>query len=115
MASPSHAPDVSSRAWYNAPITEFLHADSDTLVGRLTRNSDFAVLPEQRDAWLSQIQLLQDRLGGLPGSLLMEFSIPRIGRRIDTVLLTGPLVFVIEFKVGGTAFDREAVDQVWDY
>jgi hypothetical protein len=85
------------------------------VVGRLTRNSDFAVLPTQRDAWLAQIRLLQDHLGGLTGSLFMEFSIPRMGRRVDAVLLTGPIVFVVEFKVGDTLFDRAAVDQVWDY
>jgi hypothetical protein len=115
MASPSHALDASSRAWYSASITDFLQADYDTVVGRLTRNSDFTVLPEQKDAWLVQIQLLQDRLGDLTGSLFMEFSIPRMGHRIDTVLLTGPIVFVLEFKVGDTVFDRAAVDQVWDY
>ena len=38
-----------------------------------------------------------------------------MGRRIDAVLLIGPIVFVIEFKVGETEFEREAVDQVWDY
>jgi hypothetical protein len=38
-----------------------------------------------------------------------------MGRRIDAVLLIGPVVFVIEFKVGESAFDRAAVDQVWDY
>ncbi len=27
----------------------------------------------------------------------LEFSIPRMGRRIDTVLLVGPVVFVVEF------------------
>lgn len=45
----------------------------------------------------------------------MEFSIPRMGRRIDTVLLIGPIVFVIEFKVGDAHIDRAAIDQVWDY
>src|SRR6266496_2859775 len=115
MAGPSHVLEAGSRAWYSASITEFLHAGSDTVVGRLARNSDFSVLPEQRDAWLFQIQLLKDLLGGLTGSLFMEFSIPRMGRRIDTVLLTGPIVFVVEFKVGDTVFDPAGVDQVWDY
>jgi hypothetical protein len=59
--------------------------------------------------------VLQDHLGGLTGSILIEFSIPRMGRRIDAVLLIGPVVFVLEFKVGDTVFDRAAVDQVWDY
>ena len=38
-----------------------------------------------------------------------------MGRRIDAVLLVGPVVFVIEFKVGESVFERAAVDQVWDY
>jgi hypothetical protein len=38
-----------------------------------------------------------------------------MGRRIDAVLLLGPVVFVIEFKVGASVFERAAVDQVWDY
>jgi hypothetical protein len=103
------------RAWYGTSIPEFLRAKSDTVVGRLATNSDFAVLPAQRDAWLSQIGLLQAQLDGLTGSLFMEFSIPRMGRRIDVVLLIGPIVFVLEFKVGETIFDRAGVDQVWDY
>jgi hypothetical protein len=38
-----------------------------------------------------------------------------MGRRIDAVLLIGPIIFAIEFKVGEKTFDRSAVDQVWDY
>jgi hypothetical protein len=45
----------------------------------------------------------------------LEFNIPRMGSRVDAVLLIGPVVFVVEFKVGEAAFDRAAVDQVWDY
>lgn len=104
-----------SRAWFSSTIAEFLQTDSDTIVGRLTTHSDFAVLPSQRDAWVSQIDLLKRELGGLNGSVFMEFSIPRMGRRVDAVLIIGPVVFVVEFKVGDTEFDRAAVEQVWDY
>jgi len=45
----------------------------------------------------------------------LEFNIPRMGRRIDAVLVVGPVVFVIEFKVGESNFERAATDQVWDY
>jgi len=106
---------VSSRSWYGASIAEFLKVQSDTVIGRLARNSDFALLPTQKDAWLEQIRLLQTCLVGLAGSLFLEFNIPRMGRRIDAVLLIGPVVFVIEFKVGESVFERAAVDQVWDY
>jgi hypothetical protein len=107
--------ELSSRAWYGASIAEFLQANPDAIVGRLTRNSDFTVLPTQRDAWFEQIHFLHGQLGGLTGTIFLEFSIPRMGRRIDTVLLIGSIVFVVEFKVGGKSFERAAVDQVWDY
>src|SRR5206468_9615868 len=44
-----------------------------------------------------------------------EFNIPRMGRRIDVVVVSGPVIFAIEFKVGEKVFDRSAIDQVWDY
>lgn len=84
-------------------------------MGRLATNSTFADLRSQKDAWLSQIDLLQAHLAGLSGSVFLEFNIPRMGRRIDAVLLIGPIVFVVEFKVGEKTFDRAAVEQVWDY
>lgn len=104
-----------SRSWYQASIADFVNSGPDSVVGRLATNSDFAVLPTQRDAWLAEIDLLQTHVRGLSGSLYIEFSIPRMGRRIDAVLLIGGVVFVIEFKVGATEFDRAARDQVWDY
>ncbi|MCU0915302.1 MAG: DUF2075 domain-containing protein, partial [Planctomycetes bacterium] len=64
---------------------------------------------------MAEISLLQTHLTDLKGSLFLEFNIPRMGRRVDAVLLIGPLVFVIEFKVGESQFDRAAIDQVWDY
>lgn len=73
------------------------------------------MLETQRDAWVVQINVLRERLRGLTGSLFFEFSIPRMGRRVDVVLLTGGVVFVVEFKVGATSFDIGAIDQVWDY
>ena len=106
---------ASSRAWFSASIGDFLQTQPDAVVGRLATNSDFTLLLTQKEAWLAQIGFLQAYLGGLSGSLFLEFNIPRMGRRIDTVLLIGPVVFVIEFKVGESAFERAAVDQVWDY
>jgi hypothetical protein len=70
----------------------------------------------QRDAWLEQIHILKVVLAGrIEGSIYLEYVIPRLGRRIDAVLLLGPVVFVIEFKVGEVHFTRHASDQVLDY
>jgi hypothetical protein len=86
-----------------------------TVVGELTINADMDVVPAQVEAWTHQIQFLKARISGLTGAIFLEFNIPRMGRRIDTVLLIGPVVFIVEFKVGAARFDRSAIDQVWDY
>lgn len=104
-----------SRAWYASSIPDFLHARPETVLGLLAENSEFGQVATQRDAWVYEIRLLQFCLTGISGSLFLEFSIPRMGRRIDAVLVAGPVVFAIEFKVGGESFDRAAIDQVWDY
>lgn len=104
-----------SRAWYAASIEEFRASTNDQILGRLAENSTFAVMQTQRDAWTSEIEFLRERVRGLPGSIFFEFSIPRVGRRIDVVILTHGVVFVVEFKVGATATSTSAIDQVWDY
>jgi hypothetical protein len=104
-----------SRAWFHSSIQRFLQLDTDSVIGRLTRNSDVDVVPAQTEAWLAQIDILREALRGLSGSVFLEFNIPRMGRRIDAVLLIGPVVFVVEFKVGATRFERASIDQVWDY
>ena len=96
----------SLRFWYGASIAEFLEADPQTMLGQLAFNCDFALIPTQRDAWLAQIEFLRSQLSGLSGSIFFEFNIPRMGRRIDVVLVIGPVVFAIEFKVGEKAFDH---------
>ena len=75
----------------------------------------FAVESAQRDAWLGQIELLKPALEGLPGAIFFEFIVPRIGSRIDVVLIIGAIIFVVEFKVGEKDINREDVNQVWDY
>ena len=109
----------SSRAWYQAPVETFLAASSDEIIGALATNSDHEILQTQRDAWLEEIALLKQNLGDpltpLSGSLFLEFTIPRLGKRIDAVLLLNSVIFVIEFKIGEKSFDRTSIDQVWDY
>jgi hypothetical protein len=102
-------------AYYAADVEEFLGAAADTILGSVERNSAFAVEPTQRDAWIFQIELLKPALAGTSGTLFLEYIVPRIGSRIDAVLVSGPVVFVIEFKVGEKEFKRADINQVWDY
>ena len=103
------------RAWYSASIADFLKSSVDTIFAQLAKRNDFDLISTQRDAWIDQIEFLRSALNGLTGTLFLEFNIPRMGRRIDAVLLIGPVVFVVEFKVGEKEFERAAVEQVWDY
>lgn len=106
------------RAWYGAPLSAFVSERPTDILGKLTINSGlagFPVDPSQTSAWLHQVTFLQSALQGLTGFIAIEFTIPRMGRRIDVALLLGPIIFAVEFKVGSKTFDRSSLDQVWDY
>jgi len=104
-----------SRAWYGATIDEFLQTPVDDVVKSLVINSEFPVLPTQRSAWTESLDVLNQSLEGLEGSLFLEFNIPRMGRRIDAVVIIGPVCLVVEFKVGEAEFNRKDIEQAWDY
>jgi hypothetical protein len=103
------------RAYYSNSISQFCVASSDEILGALAKGNEFSLDQTQRDAWLTQIEILQPVLQTYQGRVYFEFSVPRMGRRIDAVVLIGPALFVIEFKVGEKNFPRYAIDQVWDY
>ncbi|NVN99196.1 MAG: DUF2075 domain-containing protein [Geobacteraceae bacterium] len=104
-----------SRAYYSDLIATFQKKSSDEILGQLTRVSQFSDLQSQKQAWLYQIKLLKTILKTYDGAIYFEFDIPRMGRRIDVVLLLGPAIFVLEFKVGEQDFTAYGADQVWDY
>jgi len=103
------------REYYSDAITNFLKTNPDTILGKLAQSSEFALEQTQRDAWLEEIRILQNILQSYKGSIYFEYSIPRMGKRIDVVLLIGSAIFVLEFKVGEKDFTSYAIDQVWDY
>ncbi|MBI5676708.1 MAG: DUF2075 domain-containing protein [Nitrospirae bacterium] len=78
-------------------------------------SNEFALEQSQRDAWLEEINILQAVLSHYQGSIHFEYSIPRMGKRIDVVILIGPVIFVLEFKIGEKEFTSYSIDQVWDY
>ena len=103
------------RAWFQAPISTFMATSDDSIIGQLTSNGEFDSTTAQVDAWRQQIHLLKSWCEGIDGWVFLEFTIPRMGRRIDAVVIFGPAVLVIEFKVGSSGFDGGAIEQVWDY
>lgn len=104
------------RAYYTNSIPKFISESADSVLGSIARLSDFEITGEQRDAWLTQIAVLQSSLARIArGLIFFEFVVPRLGRRIDVVLLIDDVLVVVEFKVGPEDFTRAAREQVWDY
>lgn len=103
------------RSYFSSTIAQFLQSTTDEIIGRLVISGDFSLEQSQRDAWLEEINILKPVLEGFKGSIYFEYSIPRMGQRIDVLLLIGPVIFVLEFKVGEKEFKSSARDQVWDY
>ncbi|HRX94104.1 MAG TPA: hypothetical protein P5158_08315, partial [Chitinophagaceae bacterium] len=84
-------------------------------MGELVESSEFSVETTQKDSWLRQIKILKGLLNDYEGAIFFEYSIPRMGRRIDVVLLIENVIFVLEFKIGEDKFLTNSLDQVWDY
>ncbi|MEK6302361.1 MAG: DUF2075 domain-containing protein [Acidobacteriota bacterium] len=103
------------REYYKDSIAGFRAASSDEILGKLVRGSAFPVEQPQRDAWLEEMKILRQVLSNHNGQIYFEYAIPRMGKRIDVVLLIGPVIFVLEFKVGEREFTLSALDQVCDY
>jgi hypothetical protein len=94
------------RAYYSDTIANFLNATPECVLGILATNNDFDLGNTQRDAWLEEIRILHSVLPGREGSIYFEYSIPRMVKRIDVVLLIGPVIFVLEFKIGASTMIR---------
>ncbi len=69
----------------------------------------------QKDSWSHEIVTLQSSLDGLDGNIFFEYSIPRLGKRADVILLIKNVVIVLEYKVGAKSYERPDLEQVWDY
>lgn len=104
-----------NRYFYKSTISRFVTADQANILGQMASVNSFDLTPHQRDAWVEQIQFLKAGLASHSGVIYFEYSIPRMGRRVDTIVLIGPAIFVVEFKVGAKTFQTQDMDQVMDY
>ena len=106
-----------NRAFYSNTISEFLTSSDEEIIGKLSLNSSFSDEQTQKLAWLQEIKILKTVLEVYKGegSIYLEFSIPRMGQRIDALLIIRSVIFVLEFKVGEKEYHSYAIDQVMDY
>ena len=106
------------RCLFNSDFTSFLSRDINSIFGILCDNYHGDAPTTSREAWKSEIDIMRNLLAGLNdknGQIVFEYDIPRLGKRIDVVLLYRGIVFCVEFKVGESKILEADIDQVLDY
>ena len=105
------------RSYYSNKIQNFLKDDNDLILGKLTNSHSHRHLEiQQTNAWKIQIDLLKKTFeNSTEGYIFFEFSIPRMDKRVDNIIIIKDLIFVLEFKVNDTKYEKSAIDQVLDY
>lgn len=110
---------ATTRYYYSSAISEFIREEEDSIIGKLTRSSQHDINPKTANAWKEEISSLREVLSKYKntdrGSIYLEYNIPRMGHRVDTIILIDGIVFILEYKTGGQTFNQSARNQVWDY
>ena len=107
-----------NRYFYQSDVKSFLAEDTDTIFGKMSRADEMDTASTQKFAWQEEITIMKKVLAPYANEqaqIIFEYTIPRLGKRIDVVLLLRERVFVIEFKAGEDEYNHADVDQVLDY
>lgn len=108
----------SPRCLYQNSVASFVSEDENAIFGVLCDQYHGEALTTTREAWKDEISILKQALAPYAdkdGRIVFEYDIPRLGKRIDAVLLLDGIVFCLEFKVGESRILEADVDQVLDY
>lgn len=104
-----------NRFYYSDTISNFINNSAEEIFGKIVLNSGHSTDKTQQDAWEYQINDLKNILKKFDGSIFFEFAIPRMGRRIDVLLVIQNVIFILEYKLGEAEYGLSSVEQVWDY
>lgn len=107
-----------SRCLFNCGFEEFIKTSHDSILGTICDKYHGVALTTTREAWQSEISIMKDiltKFADHDGQIIFEYDIPRLGKRIDIVLLLKGIIFCLEFKVGEFRILEADVDQVLDY
>ncbi len=103
------------REYYIDSINNFIVADEENVLGQLLIHDEFETSDLQKLAWKAEIQILKRQLEEFHGDVIFEYTIPRMGHRVDTVCIIEGIIFLFEFKVGDNEYKKTTIDQVMDY
>jgi len=104
-----------NRAYYSDSIKNFLRTENTKILGDLAIAHSYALEDLQKNAWIRQISILKSTLSEYSGFVFFEFEIPRMGKRVDNVIIINDFIFIVEFKIGASTYENYAVEQVIDY
>lgn len=104
------------RSYYSNDIQSFLNQDNYSIFGEITTNDQFSAEDLQKNTWNREIEILKRELSQfLDGYIIFEYTIPRIGNRVDNIVIYKGIIFLLEFKVGEKKYPSYAIEQVTDY
>ena len=106
------------RCLYDNSFLGFIYETDDSVFGKLCDRYHGDAKTTTREAWKGEIAVMKNtilRLADKDGRIIFEYDIPRLGKRVDVVLLYRGIIFCIEFKVGESSILEADVDQVLDY
>lgn len=108
---------ATTRYYYSSAISEFIGEEETSIVGKLTGSSQYDINKKTSSSWKAEIKSLKEALKDYSGrgSIYLEYNIPRMGRRVDAIVLIDGIVFILEYKTGRQTFNQSARNQVWDY
>lgn len=107
-----------NRCLYASTFADFLSQEPLAVLGALHNNYHGDTLTTTDEAWMSEIMLMQQVVEPWKdeaGQIVFEYDIPRLGKRIDVVLLIRGMIFCLEFKVGKKEEFQAGIEQVMDY
>ncbi len=99
--------------YFKDTIESFIKKNTEEIIGSITLSNQFDSTQVQNKSWKEQIEILKIAVTGHNGTIFFEFSIPRMGKRVDSIVIIDNVVFVIEFKVGENIFLCFSSNQYW--
>ena len=109
---------MTNRYFYQENIATFLAEDTNSIFGKMSLADEMDTASTQKFAWEQEITIMKNLLvpySNEQANIIFEYTIPRLGKRIDVVVLLRERVFVVEFKAGEEEFKHQDIDQVLDY
>ena len=114
------------RAWANGTLAELAASEPVDIARKLAGHAAdrrLAPNPESMSSWTDSVAVLKrataEVLAVQPAAsswhYFLEFEVPRRSRRVDTLIVAGDVIFLIEWKVGASRYDRAALWQAEQY